>query len=330
MMAKRHAALGVLLICLSGTLAWAADGPVQLTPQAIAAGGIELAPIAAARHVDTLPAFGEVLDPSLLAALAAQLAEAKAASGAAEAKLSLARANADRATRLFHAEHNVSTADFQSAEATAHVAAAELETVKAKLLSLEASIRASWGSILGTAIQTGGEPLPALRTGNACLIQAVLPFGQALRSPPQTASAVGTDGGTLALKLIGPSPRLPSGVSGPAFFYLASGTHCPAIGMPLQVGLPNGTEHEGVFVPASAVVWQGAQPIVWQEMGKDSFAAHPIDTGYPQNGGYFVPTGPEAALRPGTSIVVHGAALLLSESQAPAEKASAAGDNDED
>ncbi|HEX2943901.1 MAG TPA: hypothetical protein VHO91_22785, partial [Rhodopila sp.] len=168
------------------------------------------------------------------------------------------------------------------------------------------------------------------RSGRACLVQAVLPLGQSLPSTPEAASASTEDHRTLTLALIGPSPRLPDGTAGPSFFYLATGTSCPPVGMPLQVALADGPQQQGVLVPASAVVWQSAQAIVFQADGRNAFRPVPIDTAFPEGSFYFVPAAGKAGLQPGRSIVVHGAALVLSESQLPAQKAAAVGDDDDD
>ena len=318
-----------LLILLLST-AHAAESRLSLAPEAIAAGHIERARLAASRQTATVTAFGQILDPAQLTALSAQLTEAKAQIAAAEAKLALARANADRASKLFRAQHNISVAEVQSAESATQVATADAEVAKARLNSLEARIRADWGASLAPSIMSGSGPLPAFQGGTACLVQAVLPLGQALPVPPETASASLPDNRTLPLKLIGLSPRVPTGMSGQALFYVSSTPACPPVGMPLQVTLPDGPEQQGVVIPASAVVWQGAQPIVYQASGQDSFLPIPISTADKQATGYFVPLSPDGSLKPGAFVVVKGAALLLSQSQSPAEKTSASSGDDDD
>ena len=318
--------LSILLL----STAHAAESPLTLAPEAIAAGHIELAQLAASRETATATAFGQILDPAQLTALSAQLAEAKAQIAAAEAKLSLARANAERAGKLFRAQHNISAAEFQSAEAATQVATADADVAKARSNSLEARIRADWGASLASSIVSGGDPLPALQAGTACLVQAVLPLGQALPVPPETAFASIPDNRTLLLKLIELSPRMPTGMSGQALFYVSSTPACPPSGMPLQVALPDGPEQQGVVIPASAVVWQGAQPVVYQASGRNSFLPIPISIANKQTAGYFVPVSPDEPLKAGASIVVKGAALLLSQSQSPTEKTSAPSGDDDD
>lgn len=327
-MAKNYLVFFLLTFLLS--TAHAAESPLTLAPEAIAAGHIELAQLVASRVTTTVTAFGQILDPAQLTALSAQLTEAKAQIAAAEAKLSLANANADRASKLFHAQHNISVAEFQSAESATQVAAADADVAKARLHSLEARIRADWGAGLASSITSDTDPLPALQAGTACLVQAILPLGQALPVPPETASASIPDNGTLPLKLIGLSPRVPTGMSGQALFYVSSQPACPPIGMPLQVALPDGPEQQGVVIPASAVIWQGAQPIVYQASSQNSFLPIPISTADKQTAGYFVAVGPDEPLKPGASVVVKGAALLLSQSQSPAEKTSAPSGDDDD
>ncbi|HEX2941305.1 MAG TPA: hypothetical protein VHO91_09680 [Rhodopila sp.] len=318
----------VLFFCAKS---YAVDGSVTLTPEAIKAGQIELASLGASKQATTLAAFGQILDPAALAALVAQLTDAKAQVGAAEAKLSLAKANADRAARLFHAQHNVSEADLEAANAAAQVAAADAGAAKAKLTSLEASIRANWGPALAPSIMSGDDLLSDFQAGKACLVQAVLPLGQALPTPPETATASLPDRGTMSLKLIGPSPRVAPGMTGQALFYMSSSTGvCPPIGMPVQVQLPKGPEQSGVLVPASAVVWRGAQPIIYLTSGENRFQPIPISTADHEANGYFVLVSSDVPLKAGASVVVKGAALLLSEAQSPADKKSTTSGGDDD
>src|SRR5689334_10692401 len=170
--------LAVLL--LSGLLApaWGQTvlSPLTLTQDAIAAGGIQVQRLRAERRAPTVAAFGQVLDPARLATSAAQTAEAKADIAAADARLKLAQDEAKRAASLFRAQGNVSMAEYQSAQSAEQVAAASLAVAKARLRSLQAGIRATWGTTLASAIETGGSPLVELEAGMACLVQVTLPF----------------------------------------------------------------------------------------------------------------------------------------------------------
>jgi hypothetical protein len=79
------------------------------------------------------------------------------------------------------------------------------------------------------------------------------------------------------------------------------------------VALEVGTAHEAVVVPAVAVVYDDAQPVVFvaEEGG---YAPHPVKLGVVRDGQVEIADG----LGAGTRIVVTGAASLLSQARLPA------------
>lgn len=304
-------------------------GPVTLTADAIAAGGIKTEPLQRMRRASTVTAFGEVLDPGRLATASAQIEQGNAEIAVAEARLNLARSGGKRAADLFHAQHNISAVDYETAQAKEQVATANVAVARSKLRALLASVRADWGTALAPGIASPNGAVAQLASAAACLVEVTLPFGEALPSAPPTAEARTPTGDELRLQLIGPSPRAPAG-GGPAFFYLTSIQTCPAIGVPLQVGLASGPVREGVVVPQSALVWQGATPMVYRTDRTGTFA--PVALGMMDRvpGGYFVPANAGTELKPGDSVVVAGAALLLSQSEMPAAAPAAASNDDDD
>ena len=318
---------GLLLFgLLSSARGQAVLAPVKLTEDGIVAGGIRLEKLQAVRHAPTLAAFGRVVDPARLAALAAQVTEATADIAAAEAKLKLAQDEAKRTASLYRAQANVSMAEYQSAQSADHVAAAGQVVAKARLRALEAGIRATWGTNLASAIATENGPLAEIWTGSACLVQATVPFGADLVAAPPQATARPASGPALALELVSPSPQSPDG-NGPGYYYLGSGTACPPVGLPLRVELTTGPEVSGVFIPVAAVVWRSATPIVYRKSGKTEFTPITLTEADRTANGYFVKDEPGAELKPSVSIVVAGSALLLSEAQA---NGATAGSDDDD
>jgi hypothetical protein len=302
--------------------------PLTLTQEAIEAGGIQMQRLPAVRHAPTVAAFGQVLDPARLAALSAQTAEAKADIAAADARLKLAQNEAKRAAGLFRAQGNVSMAEYQSAQSAEQVATAGLAVTKVKLRSLEAGIRATWGRTLAAAIDTGDTPLADIEAGSACLVQVTVPFGGDLATAPPQATARPATGPALALRLVGPSPQSPGG-NGPGFYYLGSGPACPPVGLPLRADMPSGPEVTGVVIPAAAVVWRAATPLVYRKSGKTAFTPVILSAADRTPDGYFVRDEAGAELKPGVSVVVAGSALLLSESQAAALGGTAAAVDDD-
>jgi hypothetical protein len=321
-------AAGLLLLGpLSSAWGQTVLAPVKLTEDGIAAGGIRLERLQAVRHAPTVGAFGQVVDPARLAALSSQAAEAKADIAAAEAKLKLAQDEAKRTGSLYRAQGNVSMADYQSVQSAEQVAVASQVVAKARLRALEAGIRATWGAALAGAIETGDGPLAEIWTGSACLVQATAPFGSELEAAPPEAMARPPSGPALGLRLVGPSPQSPNG-NGVGYYYLGSGTSCPPTGLPLRVDMATGPEVSGVVIPAAAVVWRSATPMVYRKSGKTEFTPVALPTVDRTADGYFVKDEPGGELKPSVSIVVAGSALLLSEAQAAG--GGTAGSDDDD
>ena len=156
-------------------------------------------------------------------------------------------------------------------------------------------------------------------------MQATVPFGSDLVTPPQQATARPPNGLALTLRLVGPSPQSPDG-NGPGYYYVGGGPACPPVGLPLRVEIATGPDVSGVVIPAAAVVWRSATPFAYRKSGKTEFTPVPLTEADRTADGWFVKDEPGVELKAGVSIVVAGAALLLSEAQA----AGATGSDDDD
>ncbi len=305
--------------------------PITLAPKAIAAGEIRTAPVQRLDHAPPIAAFGIVLDPGPLAKLSAELAAGRSKVAAERARTTLARSEATRAADLYRAQHNISQAALQTAQSHLRIAEADQATAEAQLAELKARIRADWGTTLAAAVASSRAPLPQLASGGESLVEVSLPLGQALATPPATASATTPAGTQLVLGLVGRAPRAAKGVAGQSFFYLMKTRSSAPIGTPLTVALNVAAASTGLLVPRSAVVWHNGEALAYRETSPGSFTPVPVLTSFSTDKGYFVPQDQSAALKPGERIVVDGAALLFSASQSPpAAKKSAEVDGDGD
>jgi multidrug efflux system membrane fusion protein len=303
-----------VLVGLASSARAADTGQLVLSDAQIRTGGIESSALRPVRRAATLTAFGQVLDPGVLATTSARLALARAGVAQAEAKIVLARAQEARAATLFRAQRNISRQQYQTAEAAAQVAEANLDAAKARLRSAQARLQADWGRALAPAIAADTSPVPDVINATSCLLEVTLPLGAALTSVPGQAEGKTPTGATVSLRLVGPSPRTPAG-SGPSYFYLGSGGECPPTGMSVQTHLPDGPERAGVVVPASAVVWRGGEPLAFRDDGGNGFAPVSLAEANPVSGGYFLAAESNGLLRAGQKVVVKGAALLLSQAE---------------
>jgi hypothetical protein len=304
-------------------------GALVLSPAQIKAGGIASAPLPPVRRAATVIGYGRVLDAGPVAVAAARLAAAQAAVTQAGTRLTLADAQAARATTLFRDQHNISQQQYDTAQSGAAVAQSTLAVAQAQLRAAQAQVLADWGAALATAIRTDAAPVADLTQGAACLVQVTLPLGVALAAAPQQAQAEPPAGTAIPLRLIGPSPRTPTG-SGPSWFYLAAGAACPPAGVMLEAHLPAGRERDGVVVPVAAMIWRDGAPYAFRDDGAGGFAAVPLADAVPVDGGYFIAARPDAPLRAGQKVVVKGAALLLSQAETPPPSKAPAGGGDDD
>ncbi len=307
--------VGLLLFSLLAP-AWGQDvlKPLTVSPQAVAAGNISVETLQAARQAPAITGFGQVLDPTRLTALAAGIAEAKAEVAAMDARLKLAETEANRAAGLFHAQGNVSLAEYQSAQSAGQVAAANLAVAQAKLRSLAAGGRATWGTKLEAAAAMDSGLLAGIEAGQTCLVEVTLPLGVSVAPAPAEATANLASGSIVALRFVDDSPQSPAG-NGPSFYYLGERPNCPPVGAPLRAELSSGPEDVGVVVPKSAVVWRAATPIVFRRSADADFTPTVIPTNRPTPNGYFVRSDGKTMVKPGETIVVAGAALLLSQAE---------------
>ncbi|WP_019939734.1 hypothetical protein [Bordetella sp. FB-8] len=323
----------VIAAAAAGTAAAGQLATVTLDAKAIAAGGIRTAALQQVKRAPQVSAYGLVLDPGPLITLSAQIAAARSKLAAAQATTALARSEAARAADLYRSQHNISQAAFQAAQSRLRVAEANQANVQAQLTGLDARARTDWGTKLATAASSGAAPLPQLGSGAQQLVEVSLPLGQSLPAVSTDPAASTPDGKRVSLRLVGRAPRAAAGVAGPSQYYLMFAQDSAPIGTPLTVALSGSGAVAGVLVPPSAMVWHDGTALVYRQTGAGSFAPIAVPTSSRVEGGYFVAVGDGTALQAGQRIVVAGAALLFSASQAPptaAKAKPAKAENDDD
>ena len=85
-------------------------------------------------------------------------------------------------------------------------------------------------------------------------------------------------------------------------------------GMTGAVAIEAGVPRDALVVPAAAVVWDGARPVVFVAEGERRYAPRPVALGVARDGRIEVTSGLEAGAR----VVTTGAASLLSAERLPA------------
>ncbi|HKR66451.1 MAG TPA: hypothetical protein VJZ00_22180, partial [Thermoanaerobaculia bacterium] len=113
----------------------------------------------------------------------------------------------------------------------------------------------------------------------------------------------------ITARFLAVSPHVDARLQKPVYDYLAPADELP-VGLVTTIHAPLASP--GVVVPREAVVWNGAQALVFIEDRAGHYAQHSIDARTAIDGGFL-----ETSLQPGTRVVTAGAQQLLSEQHKP-------------
>ena len=275
--------------------------------------------------------YGSVLDLQSFTTLSNTIATAKGQLAVAQAKLNASQAAFERARVLHDKGEAVSTAQFQTAEATYRSDEASAQAAQMQTQNASASAYQAWGPVLGRSLTDGTTLASDLIQRKKVLVQVTLPVGVSLAQPPRTASIETTTGQRVSIEFVSPATRTDPKIQGVSFFYTADAASEALPGMNVMALLPVGQLTPGVVIPGTAVVWLQGSAWVYLQTAADTFTRHEIPTRLPSpNGGYVVPVLP-TMLRPepdapasdadsaalgfptNESLVVTGAQALLSQ-----------------
>ncbi len=236
-------------------------------------------------------------------------ATAKAQVERARASLEASRKEYERLKPL-HDNQNISAKVFQAAEATSRSDEANAGAAQTAVSVLEGTIRQRWGMVVARWLFDGSKEFERLMQRQDVLLQITLPPGSRLSSAPRNARIQSPEGKIASASLISPSPSTDPRIQGMSFFYLAQARTTDLLpGMNVLAYLPNGSQTQGVIVPASAVVWWQGKAWIYRQKDSDHFVRREIPTETPVGDGWFVGQG----LSPNDRLVASGAQLLLSE-----------------
>ena len=259
--------------------------------------GLQTAALEPAQLAPELKAYGRVLDISPLAALAAELTTAQAASAASQAEL-------DRLKTLA-TEKNASERALQAAEAAAVRDRTQVESARLRLL-------ANWGSAVAQR-----DDLPAfvqsLGSLASALVELDVPAGQPAAALPTGARlfSVADQSNPIAARFLGPAPVADPQLQGRGFLFLVPTNSLPLVPGTAVTGLLElpGAAQPGVALPRPAVVRFNGATWVYRQTADDTFQRTEVRLSCPLEGNWFVPDG----LKAEDKVVTVGAQQLLSE-----------------
>lgn len=281
------------------------SGPQQ------ASTGLVLARLEGIEWRNEVTASGKVLDIQDLLSLRTRYRTAQAEAAVARAALALARKNRQRVTTL-HREDIIAgrvLAEVESQYASEQARSLAAERLLADLRSQSVQ---TVGSELSRLILSDHAPLLEdwIRQRRVLLLIS-LPERQVTSTPIATLHiSRDTDRKTARpAQLLSSAPLTDHFTQGETYYYHASAEGLRS-GMRLHVWIPQtGTAQPGVIVPYTAVIWHEGKPWVYRQIAPDRYARSELPE-HREYGADWLVTG---SLKPGDTVVVNGAQLLLSE-----------------
>jgi len=259
--------------------------------------GLETAPLTPASLKPEVKGYGRVLDPSPLAALAAELITAQAASAASQAEL--------KRLKTLAAQNNASERALQAAEAAAARDQTQLQAVRLRLLT-------GWGRAIAER-QDLAAFVQSLSSLESALVEIDLPADSTLNDMPAGARLVTLDSNSqpIEAQFLSQAPVAPSQLQGRGFLFLVSQNQSrllPGTAVTGFLSLPGETQ-TGVELPRNTVVRHNGAAWVYVQKGEDQFERVEVSLDRPLANGWFI----TSALKPGDKVVTVGAQQLLSE-----------------
>lgn len=265
-------------------------GGVVMTRAEQIARGIEARPISGMTYVRSATAYGRVLDPKRLAALAARVASVRELREATAAVAVAARTARPRG---------------------AGTARAKVPVAWAKLRAVMDAARAEWGNTLAAEALKGSQVFTALASGQNALVELTVPgLGRVPAPAVLQLRPLDRAGKPIVGLLVSASPRSDPPAQGESFFYRIPVGRTLRPGLRVVAQLPLSKKRaQGVRIPKAAVVWRGDRGWVYVQAGPERFVRRPVPTDRPVPGGWFAAHG----WKPGERVVVRGAQTLYSE-----------------
>ena len=259
--------------------------------------GLQTAALEAATQALSVKAYGRVLEPAPLLALASDTASARAALAASSKEY-------QRLKTLFAEGQNASAKALETAQAA-------MQHDQIALQAAEAQLVAAWGKSVVDEPDLAAF-LESLAKLECVLVRLDLPAGDSLPEAPVGAQLMLPGTNTpLEARFLGRATTTDPQVQGQGFLFVATNAAArlaPGLALTGFLQLPGAPVH-GVVVPNAAIVRAADRAWVYVQTGDTTFQRRELALERPVAGGWFVSQG----LAPGDRLVVTGAQTLLSE-----------------
>ena len=253
--------------------------------------------------------YGSVVNIQSLVEQRARYVAAQSAILIVQASLTRSSAEYQRMQTLFHDRQMVSLRAVQTAESDWKSDQAKRASSESEVASIRSAARQQWGEVLSRMALGSNRDFEDLLSGRSVLVQ--LSWGTERTDPPAVIkiTQVGSVGESILARYVSPALQADSEVAGRTFWYRAPGAGL-RVAMRVAATLEDASgARSGVSVPFSAQVWHGGKAWVYLKRDDESFERREVASGESTGDGWF--NG--APFKPGDSVVVSGAQLLLSE-----------------
>ncbi len=253
--------------------------------------------------------YGSVVNIHSLVEQRARFAAAQNEIRVVQASLTRSSAEYERMQTLFRDKQMVSLRAVQAAESDWKSDQAKRASSESEVANIRSAARQQWGEVLSRMALGANREFEDLLSGRSVLVQ--LSWGTERSDPPAAikVAQVGGVGESVLAQYVSPALQADSEVAGRTFWFRAPGAGL-RVGMRVTATLEDASgARSGVSVPFSAQVWHGGKAWVYLKRGDESFERREVTSGESTGDGWF--NG--APFKPGDSVVVSGAQLLLSE-----------------
>ncbi len=277
--------------------------------------GLKTVALTQQTYVETIRAYGVVLDPQLLIQARSKWIQAEAQWKRAEDALFFSEINYLRQKELFEGDQRASQKTFQAAESLFKSNQIDKEAALALLNNLQSEIQAQWGPCIAGWLIKESVEFTNLICQKQFIVQVTLPPSQLISSMPQKAFIEPYPRIVEEIAFISNAPTINNQIQNLSFYYLADSAsdHPLMAGMNVQATIPTQTQMNGVEVPASAIVWWQGKAWVYVQTQEGAFTIRQISNQYPTKQGLFV----QNELSAGDRVVTVGAQELLSSELMP-------------
>ena len=259
---------------------------IKLSEIAQEKSGIKVNKLALTTQPQQYEAYGKIVLPQLIIDARNRFITAKSQLEKSTALLAASSKEYERMKKL-SSRNDVSIKNLQTAEATFLNDKASATSAQNALQAEMNSMRLQWGDTIAQWIMDGAQAYDDVINLKNLLLQATVPHGVAIASPPAKA-LININKQVLTAQFISASLIADDQLQGLSFYFLLPPIPSLLPGMSIKSYLPTRISIKGVAIPQSAIVWWQGKPWVYVEKALRQYQRVEINTRIPTQNGFLV------------------------------------------